>query len=201
MKKIVIEEKGYIKARLHPEVLKELLMSLKLEDRSSKPPMDKKLAGNIEAEFGVDHLIPNSFYENVSFLANNYYKEFPFERLSTNKKFEFITTWLNYQKKHEFNPIHHHDGSLSFVVWLKIPYNLKDELSLPNNSKSNFPANSLFEFVTPDTTHLIHVDSSMEGEIIIFNSRLRHCVYPFYTSDEFRISLAGNLRTIWLPKN
>ena len=30
--------------------------------------------------------------------------------------FELITTWVNRQKKNEFNPPHTHDGHLSFVL-------------------------------------------------------------------------------------
>ena len=29
--------------------------------------------------------------------------------------------WVNYQKQHEFNPLHYHSGIYSFVVWMKIP--------------------------------------------------------------------------------
>ena len=35
--------------------------------------------------------------------------------------------WINYQKKNEFNPPHDHDGKLSFVIYLKIPEELKKE--------------------------------------------------------------------------
>ena len=32
-----------------------------------------------------------------------------------------------------------------------------------------------------------------EGYMILFPARLRHCVYPFYETNEPRISIAGNL--------
>ena len=31
------------------------------------------------------------------------------------------------------------------------------------------------------------------GKIIFFPSKLNHCVYPFYTSDDTRISISGNI--------
>ena len=45
------------------------------------------------------------------------------------KRPEYILTalWINYQKANEFNPPHDHDGKLSFVIYLKIPEELKKE--------------------------------------------------------------------------
>ena len=42
---------------------------------------------------------------------------------------------------------------------------------------------------------MLDVDNEYEGKIMMFPSSLVHCVYPFYTSDDYRISLSGN---IWL---
>ena len=70
---------------------------------------------------------------------------------------------------------------------------------------SNTPSNSLFEFVCTDfmgriVQNKIKVDKSYEGCIIMFPSSLHHMVHPFYTSDDYRISIAGNLSTS-APKN
>ncbi len=198
MEKKLIVEKGFLHDRIPFKVYQELLDSIDILDIDSKKTYNASLAGNIEKELDATSLIPNSFYEYVAFLANSYYNYFPLEKFGNKKTFKFMASWLNYQKKNEFNPLHSHEGSLSYVVWLKIPYNLKDELSLPNNVVSNGPRNSVFEFFVNDVTCPIWVDSSMEGEIIIFNSAYNHLVYPFYTSDEYRISLAGNLKTEWV---
>ena len=198
MKKQVVFEKGYLHDRVPTKVYKELLDSINISDINSKEPLNSVLAGNIEKEFDVTKLIPDSFYDYVSSLANGYYDNFRSEKIKNNKRFVFYESWVNYQKKYEFNPLHNHAGSLSYVVWIKIPYNLEDELSMPNNVKSRSPVNSVFEFVVNDTPHPIGVNSSMEGDIIIFNSNMKHQVHPFYTSDEYRISMSGNLFTEWL---
>ena len=198
MKKQLIIEKGFLHDKLPFDVFKELLDSINIVNVESKKPYNLSLAGNIEKEFEVTNLIPNLFYEYVAYLANSYYDHFPLEKIKNNKKLEFKACWLNYQKKHEFNPIHVHDGALSYVVWIKIPYNLAEELNFPNNINSKLARNSAFEFVVDNKSFPIFVDSSMEGEIIIFNSNYFHQVYPFYTSDEHRISLAGNLFTHWV---
>ena len=198
MEKKLIVEKGFIHDRIPQNVYKELSESINFLDLNSTKHYNKKLAGNIQKEFNVTNSIPSSFYEYVAFLANSYYDYFPVEKIGDKKTFTFIDAWLNYQKKHEFNPLHSHGGSLSYVVWLKIPYDIEVELSLPNCVKSNFPRNSFFEFFVDDVNYPIRVDSSMEGEIIIFNSSYKHVVYPFYSSNKYRISLAGNLETDWV---
>ena len=38
----------------------------------------------------------------------------------------------------------------------------------------------------------IHADKSMENFIMMFPAKLNHSVSPFYTSNEFRISVSGN---------
>ena len=144
MKKIVIQEKGYIKDTIPFNVYTELLNNLKLKDLKSKTKANSNLAGNLESEFVVTHLIPESFFEYLADLVNNYYDNFSLDCKSPNKNFQFLDVWLNYQKKYEFNPLHQHSGSLSWVVWLKIPYDLKNELEHPNCYKSNQPRNSLF---------------------------------------------------------
>ena len=37
------------------------------------------------------------------------------------------TTWVNYMKKTEFNPLHRHGGLFSFVIFIQIPYDLSEE--------------------------------------------------------------------------
>ena len=32
-------------------------------------------------------------------------------------RLELHSLWVNYQSKHEFNPVHIHDGLFSFVIW------------------------------------------------------------------------------------
>ena len=45
------------------------------------------------------------------------------------------------------------------------------------------------------------IDKNWEGYMIMFPANLQHCVYPFYTSDETRISFAGNISLDFLEKN
>ena len=107
-------------------------------------------------------------------------------------------SWINFQKKHEFNPRHFHTGNYSFVLWIQIPYDLEEELKLANCVNTKLKHNSLFCFSylnrfgnTVDNPLLI--DKTWEGTMILFPSNLEHQVYPFFTSDDYRISISGNL--------
>ena len=107
--------------------------------------------------------------------------------------------WVNWQKKYEFNPLHAHSGHVSFVIWMKIPYNYEEEKKRPQAGEINGQSLSgCFEFVCPDqfgqlAQYQYHLSSEYEGILIVFPASLRHQVYPFYTSDEDRISISGNL--------
>ena len=206
MKKVVIYERGFIHDKIPINLFNNLMDSLKLEDIDSKPDFSHNLAGNIEIEKNVSELVPPNFYLYLISVANEYCKQFivdrfaPFESVNIEKQFNFSNLWLNYQKKYEFNPSHNHGGTLSFVIWCRIPYDLKEELALPNAVKSNHKCNSMFDFTGDDYDFLIPVDKGMEGDIIMFDSKQRHQVYPFYTSDDYRISMSGNI-SVQMLKN
>ena len=106
--------------------------------------------------------------------------------------------WVNFSKQHEFNPVHDHNGVLSFVLWMKIPTKWQEQHELPISSDSNLPCASNFQFFYNDifgSTRgiVVEMDPMMEGCILMFPSILQHQVYPFYNSDGYRISISGNL--------
>ena len=199
MQKVIMHQKGYIHDRIPLDLYNLLINSLNIDDMASKPDLVKYLAGNLEIQKNITDLIPASFYEYLSHLANEYCNNFSTggiliqETSDMKREFLFSNSWINYQKKYEFNPVHAHSGDLSYVIWIKIPYDLEKELQLANNTNSNTPCNSLFSFIGQDFEYLIKVSKEFEGEIIIFDSKQKHTVYPFYTSDDFRISLSGNI--------
>jgi hypothetical protein len=124
--------------------------------------------------------------------------------LSGSQKFDVpmeSNVWVNFQKKYEFNPPHiHNNGLLSFVIWLKLPFNIEDEDTQPHVINSTIPAAGRFNFFVnnPNSTGGVHIvsipaDKKLEGTMVIFPVWLMHSVNPFYTSDDYRISVAGNI--------
>jgi len=109
--------------------------------------------------------------------------------------------WVNFQKKGEFQPIHNHSGLLSFVIWMDIPYDWKDEAKLPFVRPNNkIPPGGNFSFVFSNGNcrqvheRTISMSPEMNGYCCFFPSDLCHQVYPFYTSDKERISISGNIK-------
>ncbi len=107
------------------------------------------------------------------------------------KNMGFINTppWINIQEKGEYIPAHDHDGILAYVIWVKIPFDVNEELK-------NGGTASTFEFsynnILGNMMHRkICVSKEHEGTIMMFPSSLTHQVYPFYTSNDARISVSG----------
>ena len=108
--------------------------------------------------------------------------------------------WVNYMSKYEYNPLHVHNGLYSWVLWYKIPYMIENEVKYSSKnsetSGDDIVANGNFAFIhttNPLKVTALPVDNKFEGYIAVFPSTLAHVVYPFYTSDEYRITLSGNV--------
>ena len=169
-----------------------------VDNRKQKPANDI-LAGDIhESNLLVDR--SDWFYLNTLFpLCKMFEDEFGSSQsalaISQRHPFYLSKFWVNYQKKHDFNPIHNHNGIYSFVIWMKIPYDCKEQ---NRTNKGNHPVRGHFEFEYVNTLGDINsfayeLNKSHEGTILFFASRLKHQVYPFYGIDEDRISISGNI--------
>jgi len=106
--------------------------------------------------------------------------------------------WVNFQKETEFNPFHNHGGIFSFVIWVKIPTDWREQHALPISANSNTPKASDFEFcyntMMGDIGHYAYLlDKKSEGGMLFFPSKLMHTVYPFYNCNRERISISGNI--------
>ena len=190
---------GWLDLRLEPPVIERLFYYI-------KTPLNKfnqHLAGNItESNIIVDK--DNWFFDNVlTPLINHYdkkYKKFYQTPVRTTEEHLYLLEkfWVNYQKKHEFNPVHGHKGVFSFVVWLKIPTDYREEHKLKFASHSNMASASNFSFSYSDmlgviNTYAYNLDKNSEGRMLFFPSHLQHQVYPFFTSNKSRISVSGNI--------
>ena len=162
--------------------------------------MNPSLAGQITKEYQITKSLPllNPFLEEMGRAYQKEWDYYPKENPNDNK-LRVESVWVNMQKKLEVNPLHNHDGTLSFVAWLHVPFKLEDERNMENckNSRTVELA-STFQFVYTTALGTIancpmFVESGWEGKIIMFPSKLLHMVYPFQTSDDYRISIAGNL--------
>jgi hypothetical protein len=195
---------GFLAEQLTDEQLrpvKEEIYSIKSNFENSIRH-NSNLAGNLVNEFLLTK--NHQYIENLLLpYVIEYDKEFDFI-----KDYNFLTkdcqiilesVWVNFQKKYEFNPVHNHSGIMSFVIWISIPYSLEEEITKGPGAKSNKNVPGAFEFhytsILGDVSgHTIHVDKSFENTLVVFPAKLCHTVYPFYTSDDYRISISGNFK-------
>lgn len=181
------------------ELLKKEVYSIDLTAEDNL--YNNNLAGNISKEFKLEKY-KIELEQYMLGLCNDYASAW--DTTNTTKdlivdNLEMYVYWANFQKKHEFNPMHTHDGSYSFVIWIQVPYLIEDELTMPNCKKSNMPRAGMFSFIYNNIFGELReasfpVDKTFERTIFLFPSAINHIVYPFATSDEYRISISGNLR-------
>ena len=191
---------GLTNGKLPPEIYQALNKEIVdiHNDDSNTMRMNTALAGQITKEYQITKSLPllNPYLEEM---GRAYQKHWNFYSKEFNQDLKVESVWVNMQKKLEVNPLHNHDGTLSFVAWLHVPFKLEDERNVENCKNSRtVELSSTFQFVY--TTALgkiancpMFVEGGWEGRIVMFPSKLLHIVYPFQTSDDYRISIAGNL--------
>ncbi len=193
---IHLKNPGVTTSTLPPRIFQEVMSEIKEveNDDNGYYKMNNQLAGQIAREYQLQksQLVINPFLEEM---AREYGKHFDYY---PNYDFKVDSLWVNYQKKTEYNPIHNHDGLLSFVCWMQVPYRLKDEYNVQHSQNSSLKAASTFQFVYSSIlgniiNEKLEIDQDWVGRIVMFPSKLLHTVYPFFTSDDYRISVAGNI--------
>ena len=190
--------KGVIPQEIYQALNKEIVDIH--SDDSNTMRMNKSLAGQITKEYQItkSRQLLDPYLEDMAKAYQQQWNYYPKENPNDNKLI-VESVWVNMQKKLEVNPLHNHDGTLSFVAWLHIPFKLEDERKVENikNSRTVELA-STFQFVYSQVlgnvvNYPLFVDNGWEARIVMFPAKLLHMVYPFQTSDDYRISIAGNL--------
>ena len=154
-----------------------------------------------------DHLAGNISKSELIEDEDNWFFESSLKKLIEKKeksqieKLKLKPFWVNYQKQNEFNPLHNHSGLYSFVVFMKIPTHWKEQHALPLSTVSNFPCASDFCFHYPEKDNNIYttyfkLSPEDEGRMLFFPAGLAHQVYPFYGTEEERITISGNISNV-----
>lgn len=190
MKFVKLGNQGYILEDLPKRFWGGLKNSIEIKNALEKA--NSGLAGNIEKEYYIK--IEEELKEWISDLGSSL-------GMALDRNFDNLdflgSPWVNYQKKYEFNPMHHHSGSVSFVIWYDIPYLIENEKSLyPDVPGGSVAGNFTFYYTNNEKIHShdIPVDKTWSKKIAVFPSKLQHGVHPFYTSDDYRITISGNFR-------
>lgn len=186
------------------KILSESADRIYKDNFKSAPGFQNKLVGHLKHEYVLDKKCWDAIDPLVRHAAKLYDERWMYSRQVDIGVFNDTTVlglkdlWINFQKKHEFNPTHLHTGIFSFVIWLKIPYALEDEYKVfPEvNVDSNKTSKFTFHYSNILGMHSgwpVPVDQTFQGRMLFFPAALTHSVNPFFTSDDYRISVAGNL--------
>lgn len=196
---------GYLLAEVPPAVVEELQHSINTLEKTPETDARDSLRGHIEEEWTLPLSKEISAFTRC--LSYEYIKQFGFQpamgvaetmREINECDFKLQRLWVNFQNKYDFNPLHIHSGLFSFVIWVQVPYDIEEERKR-YKTNGNETASFMFQYNTAlgglDTEYL-HIDKSFEWKIAFFPARLNHGVNPFYTTDDHRISISGNLYVI-----
>jgi hypothetical protein len=203
---IDIHRISYITSKLPDDIFLDLkneceeLIKNKFNEKN-KPSHKNNLVGAIEHEYLIDGNV--AFIDLLKKLVVGYHNILG--KTVNEDQINILRPWANFQKNGEYNPIHNHSGVISYVIWIKIPYDSELENNHPSVKGSNRDENwngPNFSFIVSDFTdpsyggikrHPINLNKNYEGMICMFPSWLYHEVTPFLTTDEYRISIAGNI--------
>ena len=206
---------GMILEDLNPFLTKRIQQVTKqLRDQfkdNSSPDMLHQYHRRI-AGYDIDHILPDDIKSDIEkevrkLIDGHEEKYRYFGRLynfvsaipNGEVMFELERMWVNIQRKGEFLPVHNHSGVYSFVIWVDVPFSMEDESMSSPNPTTDKNRSGYFQFLYTDalgkiTTLNLPVDKKWEGRMCLFPSELHHQVYPFYSSDDVRVSISGNLR-------
>jgi len=185
---------GVLKTRIPASIFADLTRDLQKQVDNKPKKYNAFLIGQIETEF--QYVINGQFRDCIEQTYLEYSRKFNFYE---NQNYIIDNdAWANFQKKHEYNPIHFHHKAISWVTWITIPYDLEEELNMPNVKEAHVKYASKFEFIYNSfdggiSTTQLDIDKTWEGSLIMFPNYLKHQVYPFQTSNECRISISGNI--------
>ena len=170
---------GIVEGSLTEKIVGELWSAV--ENAKNEPVSLKgSLAGNITESLVLDHsarILKDFTTEVLPGFIKLYLEKFggppvKYISLKTNDyNFVLDKLWVNFQNKHEFNPLHDHSGALSFVIWMRIPTSHKKQAELPHIKDANvkqFVSNFCFNYVDilgNLKTFAYGMEKSMEGRM------------------------------------
>jgi hypothetical protein len=194
---------GWLETKLPKSAMERLQEYIETAKKNPISVTDT-LAGNISKSLNLVDKDKWFFNKILQPCIDQYTKSYPkyvktYSILTEDVPWIMDLWWVNFQKQHEFNPIHNHGGVFSFVIWVKIPTDWREQHALPISANSNAPRASNFEFQFSSmmgtlATSSYPLDKESEGSMLFFPAKLQHQVYPFYNCDKERISISGNIR-------
>ena len=152
-----------------------------------------RLAGIIQKEFKFrDYNLLLPYVDEFLKMYTQVFEQWKNQKFKQPPNYLLRSMWINYQRQNEFNPPHDHGDDISFVIFLQIPKEIKEEFK---NYKGRSAGPGGLSFIYGEgnrqaITYQSHFPTV--GDMFIFPAWLKHYVAPF-KSDVERISVSGNV--------
>ena len=192
------QEDGWLDIKLSKTVMNKLNQYISVANISKKEYLIGHISKSLVLIDEENWFLNNCLIDALTFY-NQKFPTYELPVLTSNVPYCLSSFWVNFQKQYEFNPVHDHSGVYSFVIFVKIPTDWREQHDLPMSKESNEPMASDFSFVYTNMlgrtkTTLIPLDPTSNGRMLFFPAGLHHTVYPFYNCEEERITISGNIK-------
>ena len=172
---------------------KDLLLKEGIESCTKEHDYQHRLAGIIQKEFRFrDYNVLLPYVDEFLKMYTKIFEQWKGVQFKQPPHYLLRAMWINYQRKNEFNPPHDHADDLSFVIYLKVPEEIKKEFKA-YKGRSSGPGGISFIYGEGNRqaiTYQSHFPE--ENDMFIFPAWLKHFVAPF-KADVERISVSGNI--------
>jgi|DEB0MinimDraft_4_1074332.scaffolds.fasta_scaffold97997_2 hypothetical protein len=185
---------------------KNIFENIKSLVNTASEDHNNELVGQIEKELKINLNQHKDISEYLLKIVTktNLFQEYMVDLMKQNNKnflnLKLVSSWINFQKENEFNPLHTHDGIFSYIIFIKIPYSYEEQKKLfPKTRPTDIRCGTTC-FLTANRSarggiveNFLPLDFSYEGTIYFFKADKFHLVYPFYNTKEERITMSGNI--------
>ena len=200
MKNIVFPSQGFVKTVLEESSIDCLVAEIDSLDKSRQPEIDHSHVGVIEQEYRIVEdasrvQLADALMPCVELYCSD--NHFTLE----DRGLTLTDTWVNFQKPGEYLIPHTHKGIFSFALWIRVPFTQAQEAEWRESNGKTSRALHAFSFHYTDalgriTPYELAVDRSWERTLVVFPGEMTHSVTPFYSTDEERIVVSGNVEYV-----
>lgn len=196
MQSIQFPNLGYVRHTLESSQLKLLNDWIGKIDHNTAL-INHSHVGTITNEYEItDESVKQEISKALAPMCEQYGRDMHFP--IKDKPIGLKTAWCNVQQSGEYFSAHTHNGLFSFALWLKVPFTQQDEQAWREARGKSGRETAAFYFHYTDalgriTPHCLEVDSTWENVIVLFPGEMMHSVTPYYSTQDNRIVVSGNI--------
>ena len=176
-----------------------IINKLKTEGEKSNESYNQYLAGHLDHQFAYTKEFQKWFYDEIQPVISAYRDGHCEYHGLENIMLEIspYDLWINFMKAGDFNPSHVHGGDYTFVIFVDVPKELKEEQEKFKGTVSK-PGSLIFEYTQYTRPRWATTYKNIlpeTGDMYMFPAMLQHWVAPF-KSKVTRITVSGNLAIV-----